>query len=382
MSYFPGSPPGRSALDRVTPVRADFWRDCDVFVTGHTGFKGAWLAVLLTRLGARVHGYALETPDHFLFHRADVRALLASDVRGDIRDAAALETALRSSGADVVLHLAAQSIVRASYVDPRETFSSNVDGTVAVLDVARSVGGACRGASWSRPTRCYRERRARSLGLPSRSTGWAATTRTAPARRAAELVARTRTAVFVPAESRLRRRGHGRAGRQRHRRRRLRRPTGSCADLGARVLAEGRPADAALPAARSGPGSMVLEPLNGYLTLAEQLDAARHDTSWNFGPSPDDALTVGEIADRVAARWGDGASSADDRRRRVPRGRPADARLQPGPGRAGLVAGAAGRRGRRLHRGLGAVGPVRGPGPAYGDGTAGRHLPGPGRPRR
>src|SRR4249919_4037644 len=85
---FPGPPPGQSALDRVFPMRADLWRDRDVFVTGHTGFKGAWLAVLLTRLGARVHGFALETPNHFLFHRAGVSALLASDVRGDIRDAA------------------------------------------------------------------------------------------------------------------------------------------------------------------------------------------------------------------------------------------------------------------------------------------------------
>ena len=298
MSYFPGPPPGRSALDRVTPVRADFWRDCDVFVTGHTGFKGAWLAVLLTRLGARVHGYALETPDHFLFHRADVRALLASDVRGDIRDAAALETALRSSGADVVLHLAAQSIVRASYVDPRETFSSNVDGTVAVLDVARSVEAVTRCVvvttdkvyrnnewSWG-----YREVD-RLGGDDPYSASKACTELVAHSMavsfpRAGYALATARAGNFI---------GAGDAT-----------PDALMPDL-ITAYAEGRPAVLRYPQAVR-PWQLVLEPLNGYLTLAEQLDAARHDTSWNFGPSPDDALTVGEIADRVAARWGDGAS--------------------------------------------------------------------------
>ncbi len=126
----------------------------------------------------------------------------------------------------------------------------------------------------------------------------------------------------------------------------------------------------------------MLEPLNGYLTLAEQLDAARHDTSWNFGPSPDDALTVGEIADRVAARWGDGASwrTTDDV------GSHEAGRLTLDSSRARDELGWSPV--LRVDEAVaftvdwGAVGPVRGPGPAYGDGTAGRHLPGPGRPRR
>ena len=298
MSYFPGPPPGRSALDRVTPVRADFWRDCDVFVTGHTGFKGAWLAVLLTRLGARVHGYALETPDHFLFHRADVRALLASDVRGDIRDAAALETALRSSGADVVLHLAAQSIVRASYVDPRETFSSNVDGTVAVLDVARSVEAV---------TRCVVVTTDKVYRNNEWSWGYREVDRLGgddpySARKACtELVAHSMAVSFPRAGYALAtaRAGNVIGGGDAT-------PDALMPDL-ITAYAEGRPAVLRYPQAVR-PWQLVLEPLNGYLTLAEQLDAARHDTSWNFGPSPDDALTVGEIADRVAARWGDGAS--------------------------------------------------------------------------
>ena len=262
MSYFPGSPPGRSALDRVTPVRADFWRDCDVFVTGHTGFKGAWLAVVpLTRLGARVHGYALETPDHFLFHRADVRALLASDVRGDIRDAAALETALRSSGADVVLHLAAQSIVRASYVDPRETFSSNVDGTVAVLDVARSVEAVTRCVVVT--TDKVYENRELVEGGPRRRPAGRARSRTARRRRRRSYRPRRRAALWpggtstrcVPSAP----------------------ATSSGAETG--PPASARP-HAGAPHRRAGgaaqPGAMrpwehVLEPLNGYLLLGQRL---------------------------------------------------------------------------------------------------------------
>jgi CDP-glucose 4,6-dehydratase len=279
-------------------VRADFWRDCDVFVTGHTGFKGAWLAVLLTRLGARVHGYALETPDHFLFHRADVRALLASDVRGDIRDAAALETALRSSGADVVLHLAAQSIVRASYVDPRETFSSNVDGTVAVLDVTRSVEAV---------TRCVVVTTDKVYRNNEWSWGYREVDRLggddpySASKACTELVAHSMAVSFPRAGYALAtaRAGNVIGGGDAT-------PDALMPDL-ITAYAEGRPAVLRYPQAVR-PWQLVLEPLNGYLTLAEQLDAARHDTSWNFGPSPDDALTVGEIADRVAARWGDGAS--------------------------------------------------------------------------
>src|SRR5512144_1633676 len=101
-------------------MRVDQWDGRDVFVTGHTGFKGAWLCVLLHHLGARVHGYALDTPKHFLYTRAGVQELVVSDTRGDIRDSEAISAALEASGADTVLHLAAQSVVRESYRDPRE----------------------------------------------------------------------------------------------------------------------------------------------------------------------------------------------------------------------------------------------------------------------
>ncbi|MCL2423252.1 MAG: GDP-mannose 4,6-dehydratase, partial [Micrococcales bacterium] len=121
-----------------------FWSGRPVFVTGHTGFKGAWLCVLLDTLGAKVHGYALDTPEHYLYNRAGLGSLVATDQRADIRDTDVLREAIAASGAQVVLHLAAQTVVRESYDDPREAFSSNVMGTFSVLQACRDVPAVTR----------------------------------------------------------------------------------------------------------------------------------------------------------------------------------------------------------------------------------------------
>ena len=117
---------------------ADFWRGRRVFVTGHTGFKGGWLALWLTELGADVTGFALvppTTPNLYSAARIDrdLRSVIA-----DVRDAAALRAALLESRAEIVFHCAAQSLVRASYEKPAETFATNVMGTVYLLDAIRS----------------------------------------------------------------------------------------------------------------------------------------------------------------------------------------------------------------------------------------------------
>lgn len=93
-------------------MRASYWRGRRVFVTGHTGFKGAWLCLLLDHLGAETHGYALSTPAHFLFHRAKVAETLASDVRGDVRHQDQLQAAMEGCNPEIVLHMAAQTTVR------------------------------------------------------------------------------------------------------------------------------------------------------------------------------------------------------------------------------------------------------------------------------
>ena len=112
-----------------------------VFVTGHTGFKGSWLSLWLDALGAQVTGYALDPPtDPSNFEAAGVADVLRADHRADLRDRASLEAALRSSRPDVILHLAAQSVVLESYAEPSETFSVNVMGTAVLLDAIRAIG--------------------------------------------------------------------------------------------------------------------------------------------------------------------------------------------------------------------------------------------------
>jgi CDP-glucose 4,6-dehydratase len=113
------------------------WRNKRVFLTGHTGFKGGWLALWLASKGATVRGYALDpSTDPNLFTAARVGSVM-EDIRGDIRNAAALEPALQDFAPEVVFHLAAQPLVRLSYADPITTYETNVIGTARVLDTIR-----------------------------------------------------------------------------------------------------------------------------------------------------------------------------------------------------------------------------------------------------
>src|SRR5689334_6653837 len=124
-------------------MKPDFWRDKKVFLTGHTGFKGAWLALWLAQLGAKVRGYALDPPtDPSLFKLAKVDVGIASTM-GDIRDADKLSREITSFAPDIVLHLAAQSIVLRSYEDPIETYGTNVMGTANVLNAVRKLTQPC-----------------------------------------------------------------------------------------------------------------------------------------------------------------------------------------------------------------------------------------------
>ncbi|WP_256360292.1 CDP-glucose 4,6-dehydratase [Methylomonas koyamae] len=119
-------------------MNPEFWRGKRVFVTGHTGFKGGWLTMLLHSLGAEVYGYALPpATEPSLFEEASVESLLAAHVLADIRDLPRLTAALDQARPDIVLHLAAQPLVRYSYREPVETFQVNVLGTVNLLEAVR-----------------------------------------------------------------------------------------------------------------------------------------------------------------------------------------------------------------------------------------------------
>ena len=125
-------------------VEAGFWRDRRVLLTGHTGFKGAWLALWLQALGARLTGFSAGTPtEPSLFQVARVGEGMES-IEGDVCDPEALARALASTVPEVVIHMAAQPLVRRSYAEPRETFQVNVMGTVNVLDAVRLHGDDVR----------------------------------------------------------------------------------------------------------------------------------------------------------------------------------------------------------------------------------------------
>lgn len=275
-----------------------YWDGRQVFITGHTGFKGAWLCVLLSRLGAHLHGYALATPDDFLYQRADLTALLDSDVRGDIRDQDDVRRAIENSGAEVVLHLAAQSLVRESYRTHRNTFSTNVDGTLAVLDAARSVESVRRIVVVT-TDKVYRNN---EWPWGYRENDHLGGDDPYSASKAACELATHSFAVSFPREGlsiATARAGNVIGGGDAT-------PDALIPELIA-SFAQQRPARLRRPRA-TRPWQHVLEPLSGYLTLAEHLDARLHDTAWNFGPAAEDGLSVGALADLAADRWGDGAS--------------------------------------------------------------------------
>ena len=130
--------------DTFAPPIAAALAERSVFVTGHTGFKGSWLAIWLQRLGAKVTGYSLAPPtEPSNFAVSGVRELLTMHHEADIRDSSRLEAAMRAAEPNVVFHLAAQPIVRESYACPRETFNVNVMGTVSILETVRRLGRPC-----------------------------------------------------------------------------------------------------------------------------------------------------------------------------------------------------------------------------------------------
>ncbi len=123
---------------------SSFYKNKRVFLTGHTGFKGSWLAEWLLILGAEVHGYALDPQPHeVLYHQLGLSRRLSSDTRADLADRAALQRAIEKANPEVVLHLAAQPLVRLSYEIPIETFATNVMGTAHVLESIRLRGKPC-----------------------------------------------------------------------------------------------------------------------------------------------------------------------------------------------------------------------------------------------
>jgi CDP-glucose 4,6-dehydratase len=279
-----------------------FWRGKRVFMTGHTGFKGSWLSLWLQRLGAQVTGYALPPPTNpSLFQLAGVASGMTSLV-GDVRDFDRVKSAIAEHRPEIVLHLAAQSVVRASYDDPRETYETNVMGTVNVLEAIRHTPNV-RSVVNVTTDKCYENREwvwgyreDEPMGGHdpySNSKG------------CSELVTSAFRSSFFPAE-RYAQHGVGLASAR----------AGNVVGGGdwtkdqlvpdvIRAFSASEPVCLRSPEA-TRPWQFVLEPLSGYLTLAERLfvDGVALAGGWNFGPVDEDAKPVRWLVDQLSSRWG------------------------------------------------------------------------------
>ncbi|HEU5196586.1 MAG TPA: CDP-glucose 4,6-dehydratase [Methylomirabilota bacterium] len=283
-------------------IRREFWRDRPVLVTGHTGFKGGWLATWLLTLGARVSGYALApdtTPSYFV--SCGLAERFASRL-GDVTDGAALEAALAAARPSVIFHLAAQSLVRRSYRAPVQTFATNVLGTTRLLEAVRRTPSV-QAVVVVTSDKCYANherpegyREDEPLGGDDPYSASKAAT---------ELVTTAYRRSFFTAGARIAtaRAGNVIGGGDWSEDRLI-------PDV-VRALARGYAVRLRNPSAVR-PWQHVLEPLGGYLVLAERLvDSEGFATAFNFGPRDDDAVPVAALVELVLALWGEGRWEAE-----------------------------------------------------------------------
>ncbi len=297
-------------MDQPGMLDRSFWKDREVFLTGHTGFKGSWLSLWLDSLGARVTGYALDPPtEPNLFVQARLSTAVRS-IHGDILDFARLKDEMERCRPSVVIHMAAQSVVSRGYEDPIETYASNVMGTVHLLEAVRLLGKPCAVVIVT-SDKCYENREWDWGYRENDPLGGRDPYSTSKA--CAELV----TSAFR--DSYFCRNGEGRS-----------RIAVATARAGNVIGGGDWTRDQLIPdvmrafiagqrcvirnRSSTRPWQFVLEPLRGYLMLAERLagDPDRYASAWNFGPAESDAKQVHWIVDELARLWGNNAAWSDE----------------------------------------------------------------------
>jgi len=292
-------------------MNPSFWNGKRVFLTGHTGFKGGWLSLWLSSLGAKVTGYSLapETQPN-LFTSARVAETVHS-VIGDIRDATHLQNAMSDARPEVVIHMAAQPLVRDSYQRPVLTYDTNVMGTVNVLEAMRHTA-TLRAGVMVTTDKCYENREWEWGYRENEPMGGYDPYSSSKA--CAELVtAAYRSSFFNPKKYAE----HGVAVASAR--------AGNVIGGGdwandrlipdmIRALGRGDPVKIRNPHAIR-PWQHVLEPLAGYLSLAEKLfsNGPSFAEAWNFGPHDADAQPVQSLVEELVRQWGDGASWLADK---------------------------------------------------------------------
>ncbi len=281
-------------------LSAAFWKNKRVFLTGHTGFKGGWLSLWLQSLGAEVHGLSLDPPtDPALYFVADVQDQMYS-VNGDIRNYQFVLQAISASRPDIIFHMAAQPLVRRSYDAPLETYETNVMGTLHVFEAARAVG-TTKAIVNVTTDKCYenkewewgyRENEPMGGYDPySNSKGCAELVTTAYRR---SFFTDTNLALASARSGNVIGGGDWATDRL-------------VPDI-LRAFEDLRPVIIRNPHSIR-PWQHVLEPLSGYLLLAQSLyrEGQCFAEGWNFGPNDDDARSVQWIVDRMVGQWGGSA---------------------------------------------------------------------------
>jgi CDP-glucose 4,6-dehydratase len=273
-----------------------FWQGKRVFLTGHTGFKGSWLSLWLSSLGVEVKGYALNPPTSpSLFNEAKVSLIIDSQI-GDIRDQDALYKSMTAFNPDILIHMAAQPLVKYSYDAPMETYEVNVIGTAKVLEVSRSCTNLKAIVNIT-TDKCY-ENDGRSEGYKE-SDPMGGHDPYSSSKGCAELVASAYRGSFLQGQDiglASARAGNVIGG-------------GDWADDRLipdilRSFKKNEPVVIRNPKA-TRPWQHVLEPLSGYLVLAQKLYENQKDYAegWNFGPNEQDVKPVDWILDKMIAKW-------------------------------------------------------------------------------
>ena len=290
----------------VGMINSEFWQGKRVFITGHTGFKGTWLSIWLNSMGAILTGYALAPSTAPNFFDAALVADEMESIIGDVRDLDRLINAMGSFAPDIVIHMAAQPLVRLSYRNPVDTYSTNVMGTVNLLEAVRNTVSVKAVVNVT-TDKCY-ENREWIWGYRE-SEPMGGHDPYSNSKGCSELVtAAFRSSFFnYPGSAKI---ASGRAGNV----------------IGGGDWSEDRlipdffksfgnndPVVVRNPSA-TRPWQHVLEPLSGYLVLAERLfiDGDRYAEAWNFGPEDDDVQQVRSVIDYLVEKWGDGVSWIHD----------------------------------------------------------------------
>ncbi len=293
----------------MTPA---FWKNKSVFVTGHTGFKGSWLVAWLKALEANITGYSLPPPTNpSLFKLANISSDMES-IEGDVRDLDNLKSALEKKSPEILIHMAAQSIVVKSYKNPYETFTTNIAGTLNVLEAVRDLD-SIKAVIIITSDKCYENKGTEKAFSENSPMG--GYDPYSSSKGCAELVTSSfRDSFFNPKDF------------ERHR-------LSLSSVRSGNVIGGGDWAkDRLIPDIVNGvskrtpiqirniksvrPWQFVLEPLFGYLLLAQRMwkEGKEFSEPWNFGPDETDCISVKGILEKISTEWDDGFSWKEDTR--------------------------------------------------------------------